>query len=190
MLQRNLILEQPHVVMVALEAVLHHEQMHADESRLCALGRVVIVLFHDFGLTDLIRAFYLLDEGWVRVYAVALFKNDRIDLGQRLLHTLGLNLELGRVEVDDTFIAEAHLSHLSEALLDGFALDPSEILVRFPNILVCVLRQQGEVASWNHLSKDRLGPLLPSLVLILNLEILRDESGSGLHYLDYFMLQD
>lgn len=190
MLQRDLILEKPHIVMVTLEAVLHHEQVHTDESRLLVLARVVIILFHDFGLTDLIRAFDLLDESWVRVYAVTLFKNDRIDLGQRLLHALGLNLELGRVEVDDTFIAEAHLPHLREALLDGFALDSGEILVRFPNILVCVLRQQGKVASWNHLSKDGLGPLLPSLVLILDLEIFRDESGSGLHYFDYFVLQD
>ena len=111
-------------------------------------------------------------------------------MGQRLLHTLGLNLELGRVEVDDTFIAEAHLPHLREALFDGFALNTGKILVRLSNILVCVLRQQSEVASWNHLSKDRLGPLLPSLVLILNLEILRDESGSSLYYLYYFVLQD
>ena len=113
--------------------------MHADKGRFSVLIRAILIGLHDLGLTDLVRALDLLDEGGVRVLAVALLEDDRVDLRQRLLQALRLDLELRRVEINHALIAEAHLTHLSEAFLDGFALDPGQVLVRLPNILVGVL---------------------------------------------------
>ena len=151
-LERDLIFEQTHVVMIALEAVLHHEKVDANE---CLLGvRIVVVRLHDLALADLVRALHLLHERAVAVDAVALLEDDGVDLSERLLHALSLDLELRRVEVDDAFIAEAHLSHLSEALFDGLSFDSGQVLVRLPDVLVGVLGQQSEVARWDNFSED------------------------------------
>ena len=136
-LERDLILKQPHIVVISLEAMLHDEKVHADEGRL-RVG-VILVGLHDLRLADLVRALDLLHEGRVRVLAVALFEDDRVDLRHRLLQALRLNLELRRVEIDHALIAEAHLAHLSEALFDGFALDTGQVFVRLANILVSIL---------------------------------------------------
>ena len=113
--------------------------MHADKGRFSVLVRAILISLHNLGLTDLVCALDLLHEGGVCVLAVTLLKDDRVDLRQRLLQALRLNLELRRVEIDHALIAEAHLTHLSEAFLDGFALNPGQVLVRLPNILVGVL---------------------------------------------------
>jgi len=55
-------------------------------------------------------------------------------------------------------------------------------------VLVCVLGKEGEVRGWNHLTKDRLGPLLSRLVLILYLEVLTDEARCRLDNLNDLVL--
>ena len=128
--------------------------MHANKGRLSILVRAILVSLHNLGLADLVRALDFLHEGRIRVLAVALLEDDRIDLRQRLLQALRLNFELRRVEIDHALIAEAHLAHLSEAFLDGFTLDPSQVLMRLANILVGILGQEGEVARWDHFSEN------------------------------------
>ena len=113
--------------------------MYADKGRLSVLVRAILIGLHDLGLTDLVRALDLLHEGGVCVLAVALLEDDWVDLCERLLQALRLDLELRRVEIDHALIAEAHLTHLSEAFLDRFPLNPGQVLVRLPNILVSVL---------------------------------------------------
>ena len=68
--------------------------MHADKGRFSVLVRAILIGLHDLGLTDLVRAFDLLHEGGVRVLAVALLEDDRVDLCERLLQALRLDLEL------------------------------------------------------------------------------------------------
>ena len=99
MLQRYLVLEQAHVVMIALEAVLHDKQVHAYFILLRHLSRSVVTHLADLGLTDLVCVLDFLNEVWIGVDAVALFKDDGADLGQGLFYALGLNLELGCVHV-------------------------------------------------------------------------------------------
>ena len=60
--------------------------------------------------------------------------------------------------------------------------------MRLTYVLVGIVREQGKVPGWNYLTEDRLGPLLASLVLILNLEVLRDKARSCLDDLDNFVL--
>lgn len=79
--------------------------MHADKGRLSVLVRAILIGLHNLGLTDLIRALDLLDEGGVRVLAVALLEDDRVDLRERLLQALRLDLELRRVEINHTLVA-------------------------------------------------------------------------------------
>ena len=54
--------------------------MHADKGCLRVLGWVIFVLLHYLGLADFIRALHFFHERGVRVHAVALLKDDRIDL--------------------------------------------------------------------------------------------------------------
>ena len=56
--------------------------MHADKGRLSVLVRAILIGLHNLGLTDLVRAFDLLHEGGVCILAVALLKDDRVDLCQ------------------------------------------------------------------------------------------------------------
>ena len=114
--------------------------MHADKGCLRVLGWVIFVLLHYLGLADFIRALHFFHERWVRVHAVALLEDDRIDLCQRFLNALCLNFELWRVEINHAFVTEAHLTHLCKAFLYGFALDPCKVLMCFANVLVCILR--------------------------------------------------
>ena len=79
--------------------------MHADKGRLSVLVRAILIGLHNLGLTDLICALDLLDEGGVRVLAVALLEDDRVDLRERLLQALRLDLELRRVEINHTLVA-------------------------------------------------------------------------------------
>lgn len=60
--------------------------------------------------------------------------------------------------------------------------------MRLSNVLIRILGKQGEVSSWDNLSEDWLSPLLSCLVLVLNLEVLRDEPWSSFHNFYYFML--
>ena len=83
-LQRNLVLEQPHVIMVSLKAVLHDEEGYANECRdIRLIIRIIITkLLHDFTFADLIRTLHFLDKCAVRIDAVALFKDDWVDLSE------------------------------------------------------------------------------------------------------------
>lgn len=176
--------------MVTLKAVLHYEEMHTDECWICCLIRRLVVWLQNFTLANLIRALYFLNEGSIRVDAIALFEDDGVDLCKGILNALSLNLELRWVEVNHTFVTETHLTHLREALLYWLTLDSCQVLMRLPNILVGILRQESEVSCWDHFPEDWLGPLFTSLMLILDLEVLRDEPRRGLHNLNDLVLQD
>ena len=128
--------------------------MHTDKGCLRVLIRVILVWLHYLGLADLISALHFLHKCGIRVHAVALLEDDRIDLCQRLLDALRLNLKLWRIEIDHTFVAEAHLTHLREALLYGLALDPCQVLMRLANVLIRILGQKSEISCWNYLSED------------------------------------
>ena len=80
MLKRYLVLEEPHVIVITLKAMLHDEEMHADKGCLRILVWVIFVGLHDLGLADLVRALYFLNECWVCVHAIALLKDDRVYL--------------------------------------------------------------------------------------------------------------
>jgi len=116
-LQRDLIFEESHVIMITLEAMNHHEEVYAYETCLDR-SRVLVVGLSDFRLADLICALYFFNEDGIRVDAVALLKDNGADLRQRLLEPLRLDLQLSIVKVDLNLTAEAHLSDLGVAFLD------------------------------------------------------------------------
>lgn len=93
MLQRYLVLEQTHVVVVTLEAVHHHEEMDSDEVSIFGGHRPSIFVkgFHDFSFADLVGALDSLHEDAICVDAVALFKDYRGDFVKGLLETLSLD---------------------------------------------------------------------------------------------------
>ena len=79
MLQRDLIFEESHVIMITLEAVNHHEEVYADETSLDR-SCVLLVSFSDFRFAYLISALNFFNEDGIRVDAVALLKNNGADL--------------------------------------------------------------------------------------------------------------
>ena len=137
--------------MIALEAVLHDEQVDTDlifvrAGRLRTSSLTILIdKLTDLGLTDLVSVLDLLDEVFVRVDAVALLEDDGADLGQRLLYPLSLDLQLRAVHVKHVGVAHSVLSHLVVAFLDRFAFDAGQVLVGVPDVLVGVLGQQSEV---------------------------------------------
>jgi len=78
-LQRDLIFEESHVIMITLEAVNHHEKVYADETSLDR-SCVLLVSFSDFRFAYLIGALNFFYEDGIRVDAVALLKNNGADL--------------------------------------------------------------------------------------------------------------
>ncbi len=90
MLERDLVLEKPHVIMVSLKTMGHNEQVDADESTL--RGNLLIISdLIDFALADLVGVLHFLEESLVCVDTVALLKDDWAHLGKRLLHPFGLD---------------------------------------------------------------------------------------------------
>jgi len=173
--------------MITLEAVNHHEKVHTDETSIDR-SWVLLVSFSDFRFTYLVCALDFLNEDGISVDAVALFKDDGADLRQRLLKPLCLDLQLRIVKVHLYLAAEAHLADLSVTFLDRFALNTSQVFVGLSDVLVCLLGKKGEVWGRNHLSEDRLGPLLPRLVLILYLKVLTDKARCRLDNLNDLVL--
>ena len=190
MLQRDLILEQPHVVMVALEAMNHHEEVHAHESAVHRCRQRVIIHLLYLCLADLVCTLDTIDEHWIRIHAVALFEDDGAHLCQRLLKALGLDAQLRGRRIKLAVFMASSIPQLLHALFNVLAFDPRQVLMCFADVLVCVGRQQGEVASGDHLTEDRLGPLLARLVLILDLQVLGDEARGRLHDLNDLVLKD
>ena len=86
MLERDLVFEKSHVVVVALETVAEDKQMDPHEVGRC-LWRHFIVGFKDLLLTKLLATFNHLYELFVLVDRIALFKNDGTDFIQLLLKT-------------------------------------------------------------------------------------------------------
>lgn len=66
--------------MVTLKAVLHYKEVHTNESWISSLSWRFVVGLHYFTLTNLICALYFLNEFGISINAIALFKNDRVDL--------------------------------------------------------------------------------------------------------------
>ena len=92
-LEGDLILKEAHIVVVALEAVNHDEQVDAHIARVDG-ARVFVVRRHYLLFADFVCALDSLNEDGVVVDAVAFFKDDRTYLSKRLLQAFGLNLQL------------------------------------------------------------------------------------------------
>lgn len=119
--------------------------------------------------------------------AVALFEDYGAHLSQLFLHALRLDFQLTALNV---WLLHAKVTHLLIALFDGLSFDPCEVLVSLTYVLVCILWQQRKVTCRDHFTEDRLRPLLSRLMLVLDLQVLRDEARSCLHDLDYFVLKN
>jgi len=81
MLQRYLVLEESHIVVVSLKAMGHDKQVNPYEvtfnGNLIVLGDLI-----DLAFTDLVSILDLFNEGFVFVDTVALLEDDGADLGQ------------------------------------------------------------------------------------------------------------
>ena len=176
--------------MISLEAMHHDEEVDADLAVICCSpsGSTILIAFHNLWLTHFISAFDFLNEYWVLVVAVAFLEYYRADLSQWFLQSLSLYLQVRRVEIDHVLVWVAHLSHLCVALFKWLPFYTGEVLVRLTYVLVGIVRKQGKVPGWNHLTEDWLGPLLTCLMLILNLEVLWDKARGSLDDLDNFVL--
>ena len=157
--------------MIALKAVLHHKQVNSYESTVIwsiSIVRLILIHIGNLRLADFVGILHFLHEGGIRVVAVALFEDDGADLRQWLLNTLGLNLQLRRVEIYDSGMSTRIFS-LSCAFLERLSFDPCQVLMGLTYVLVGISWQRGEVWSRNDFAEDRLRPLLARLVLILDL---------------------
>ena len=184
MLQRYLVLEESHIVVVSLKAMGHDKQVNPYEvtfnGNLIVLGDLI-----DLAFTDLVSILDLFNEGFVFVDTVALLEDDGADLGQWLLHSFSLDLELG-----SSYFFGAVWFHVQHALLNRFAFYPRQVLVSLSDVLISVSWEQSEVTRRDHFSEDWLCPLLAGLVLVLNLEIFGDEAWGRFYDLDDLVLQD
>ena len=81
--------------MIALETMLHDEEVDADETWLTRSSRLAFfVKLVDLAFAHLISVLNFLDEGGVCVITVTFFEDDRAHLRQRLLDTLRLDFQL------------------------------------------------------------------------------------------------
>lgn len=81
--------------MIALETMLHDEEVDADETWLTRSSRLAFFIeLVDLAFAHLVSVLHFLDEGSVRVVTVALFEDDRAHLSQGLLDALRLDFQL------------------------------------------------------------------------------------------------
>ena len=93
MLQRYLVLEKPHVIVITLESVTQDEQVNSHKVTR-SLRRHFIVSFENLLLTKLLATFYHLDKLLVFVDSVTFLKYDWAYFIELFLKTRFLNSEL------------------------------------------------------------------------------------------------
>ena len=158
-LQWNLIPEQAHVTVVALETVDHDEQVHSNEASV-NLGLVRSAAFNDPLLGDLLTASDHVDELGILVNSVAFFEDYWSQSNVGFIQTTSSNFEKTN-SIFEFFILLLNFKFLPFGLC--------KFLVCVSNILVFILWQQGKITSWNYLSENTLTPSFPCLLFVFHL---------------------
>jgi len=143
--------------------VNHHKEVHAHEACINLLW-VRIASFKYFLLSDLLAPFNHVDELGIGVESVALLEDDRTHSHVVLRQTDSIDLELAEIAV---VLLLCLLFHF-----DFPTLRSSEVLMRLAYVLVLIVWQESEVVGRDDLSKDTFTPLLTSLLLVFDLQVL------------------
>ena len=166
MLQRYLVLEKPHVVVITLESMTQDEQMNSYKVT-CSLWRHFVISFKNLLLTKFLATFNHFDKLLVFINCVTFLEYDWAYFIKLFLKPWFLYSKLWcRLWIDQRTSCASFW--FFPFLNTSFAPNPCHIDMCISNLLVFVLWQQCKVCCWDYLSKDTLCPLIPSLLLIFD----------------------